>query len=51
MIVHASELHETLEFRGNDGFDRHNFFSFSQNEPLKLSAHEHLPGDMQIPLF
>lgn len=45
------ELQDNIEFRGTCGRVRHSFFLCSQYVPIKLSAHEHTPGLIQIPLF
>lgn len=51
VMVQSVELHVNLELCGWAGRVRQSFFSCSQYGPMKFSAHEHLPGDMQMPLF
>lgn len=51
MIVHAVELQDRFEFRGSGGGVTHNFFSCSQYGPIKLSGHEHCPGEIHMPEF
>lgn len=50
-MVQSVELHDNLELCGCGGRVKQSFFSCSQYGPMKFSAHEHLPGDMQMPLF
>lgn len=51
VMVQSVELHDNLELCGWVGRVKQSFFSCSQYGPTKFSAHEHLPGDMQMPLF
>lgn len=51
VMVQSVELHDNRELCGAAGRVRQSFFSCSQYGPMKFSAHVHLPGDMQMPLF
>lgn len=45
------ELHVSFALCGTTGRVKQSFFSCSQYGPTKFSAHEQVPGFIQIPLF